>query len=199
MKKLIYLLIFCIPLFSQGQELLKQVQNKYNDINSISASFVQNVKNEKNKINQKMQGKLVYKKGNKIRVEFDKITIVTDGKSTWNYDSRLKRLIISKAEDNPSSFSFEAFVFNYPAKCNVEYKNENGSRQIILTPKTGKREFKKAILIVAPDNLIKEINIIDNSETFYQIELLNTEINSGIPDTVFNFSTPSGAKVVDLR
>lgn len=198
MKNIFIILFFFSFLYSQNNEVLLSVQNKFKSLNGLSSDFNQSIvtKNKDNTTN--IKGKVYYKKGNKIKLELEKATIISDGKTIWNYDKRLERVVISNANDNPSAFSIENYVFEYPKKCKLETQKVDNFIILILTPNSSKKDFKKAVLKINSENLVDEIEITDISETIYKINFINIQTKE-IKDNFFYFNPPQGVNVVDLR
>ncbi|KAA0247209.1 MAG: outer membrane lipoprotein carrier protein LolA [Chlorobiota bacterium] len=97
MKSVITSIFFISVLFlsnslgqANPQELLKNIQDKFNSINDLSADLAQSVNG---KIN--LKGKVFYKKDNHLRFEFENNVIVSDGETSWNYSKKQNKVIIS--------------------------------------------------------------------------------------------------------
>ena len=93
MKILISLLVlfYSIVGFAQSAEsVLKSLQNKFDSISDLSADV-----NQKSNGKSSLSGKLFFKKENKLRMEFGNQTIIADGTTSWNYNKKDKKVIIS--------------------------------------------------------------------------------------------------------
>jgi outer membrane lipoprotein-sorting protein len=123
-------------------ELLKSVQSKYNSVSTISVNF-----NKSAGSKEDFSGKLFLKKDNKLRIELKNNLIVTDGETFWNYDKKQKKVIINNYDaSDPSEFSLNSFVNDYPSKCNLTSGEEGDFKTMTLVPKTSELNFKKATL-----------------------------------------------------
>jgi chaperone LolA len=198
MKKLIILMALTVGwvAFGQGNTgvLLKSVQAKYNSITSLSVNF-----NKSAGSKEDFSGKLFLKKDNKLRIELKNNLIVTDGETFWNYDKKQKKVIINNYDaSDPSEFSLNSFVNDYPSKCNLTSGEEGDFKTLTLVPKTSELNFKKATLYINDDNLIEKV-IMENNTGISTITLSGYKLNQSTPDKEFTFSPPEGIKVIDLR
>ena len=69
-----------------AQDIIKNVQDNYKNITDAKATFSQTVKFNKGK-SQSSSGTLYIKKEKKYRIEAGNQTIVTDGSTSWSYNS----------------------------------------------------------------------------------------------------------------
>ncbi|MEO8399235.1 MAG: outer membrane lipoprotein carrier protein LolA [Ignavibacteriaceae bacterium] len=197
MKKLmifVFAVFFSSNIFSQENQnnLLSSVQEKYNSLSSLSANFNQAL----NGIT-KLTGKVYFAKGNKIRIELKNSTIISDGSTFWNYNKKQNKVVINNYDENdPSSFSINKIIFDYPSKCEVT--DESGV--ITLIPKIkSDLDFSKAQLWVNDNNLVEKVLIEDPSRGKIEFTLSIYKINQRISDNMFTLLPPEGTKIIDLR
>lgn len=189
-------LFFATTTFSQNAEaVLKSLQNKFNSINSLSVNVTQ-------KANSKsaLTGKMYFKKENNIRVEFTNQLIVSDGKTSWNYNKKDKKVIISDYDDTGSGLlSINYLVYQYPSECNLSLSSEDGKQVLILTPKSKRNNFGEVKLFINKDNLIDKIITSNQGAGSIEILFSNYSLNPSISDSQFSFTPPEGTSIVDLR
>ena len=105
---------FCLAQ-DKGKDLLDSVQKKYKSINDLSADFKQSLGGKAS-----INGKIYYSKGNKFRLELKNSTIISDGTVLWNYNKGQKKVVINNASaSDPSFFTIENFLYDYPSKSSV--------------------------------------------------------------------------------
>ncbi len=184
-----------------GNETLKKIQNKFKSINNFNADFTQTISDPEGQQNGKLSGKFFYKRKNKFAVELKNNSIISDGTTVWNYDARSKRVIISNFRDEPTSFSLERYIFDYPALCKIKFSGTGkGNEEIIeLVPKENYIDFKSAKIWKSSDNMISKMEIIDLADVKYVFQLSSIKIDQDIKDSKFNFTPPKGIKIIDLR
>jgi len=184
-----------------GNETLRKIQNKFKSIINFSAEFKQTIFDPDGKQNAKLSGKFLYKRKNKFVVELRNGSIISDGTSVWNYDSRLKRVVISSFSDEPTFFSLERYIFDYPVLCKIKYiGSEKGKDEIIeLVPKDNNIDFKSAKIWKNQDDMISRMEIIDLADIKYIFQLSLVKIDQDIPDSKFSYTPSKGIKIIDLR
>lgn len=200
MIKFVLLILFTGQLlFAQSAEqIFENIQSKFKSIDDFSADYT-SVAEGFNNQSVKIQGKMFYKKEKMLRVEFKGSVIISDGTSLWNYNERMKRVIIQNLDNEPAVLDFSKYLFEYPENCsfqswdNPDYKN---SVKIVPQSDAGYSE----LFIAADKNfIIRFIKIIDSSENIFSFKLDNVKINSGINASKFHFVTPEGVQSIDLR
>ena len=199
MKKIfpvvIILLVFPFVFAQNGNLLLKRIQDKYSSILSFSADFTQYSQNSK-----KLTGKLFYKKENNLRIETGSSTIVSNGSTNWNYNRKQNKVIITSYDDSdPSMFSFNKIIFDFPSGSKVE-TDGNDNNVLILTPdENSDLNFAQVKLWINNDDLVKKIEITGKDNSQITIELSNYKMNQNLSDSQFSFTPPEGSRVIDLR
>ena len=120
---LISILAFSAIAQDKGKDLLDSVQKKYKSLTDLSADFKQSM-NEKSSL----KGKIFYSRGNKLRLELKNSTIISDGTILWNYNKGQKKVVINNASgSDPSFFTTDKFLYDYPSKSGVTMEKEERS------------------------------------------------------------------------
>ena len=202
-KFLIYLFLSAALYAQSASDILNKVQNKFRAINNFSATFSQIYKQTQEQSGTKVTGKILYEKKNKFNIELNAISIISDGESIWNYNKKSNRVVISNHEKDPSSFSLEMFIFDYPPMCDtkliLDENVKNGEELLELIPKDKKLQFKIIRILVNYDGMISRLEVTDNMDIKYIFQFNNIKYNQDIPDSKFTFSPPKGIKIIDLR
>lgn len=201
--KIVFILLFTQLIFAQSaNEILKKAQAKFNSISSFSANFSQMVLNPNGKTTAKDNGTFIYKRKNKFIVDQKKSTIVSNAESVWNYDKVNKKVVISTFQDDPTSFSIERFIFNYPALCRLKFVQEesNDNEKVIqLIPKDEQLDVKEIKIRLDNNYLISKLEIVDLLEIRYSFSFTGIRENTEVPESRFTFYPPKGTKIIDLR
>ena len=208
MKIFKYLLIFLfVPLFSiciaqDAQEIIKNVQSKYNSITDATANYTQTVKYSSGK-SSSSSGIIYIQKEDKYRIETKNDVIVTDGVTSWAYSKKKNQVIIDNYKDNGNTFSPNKFLFSYPVNFYSDLEGDenvggNDCYLLKLTPRK-KGSIKEAkICVDKSSNLIRKI-VITTSESTSTYVLKKITLDSGVSNSKFSFSPPEGVEIVDLR
>lgn len=194
---LIITLIFCNSIVAQddAKALLKDIQNKFDSINDLSAEITQLVNG---KIN--LEGKVYYKKENHLRFEFNNMLIVSDGETSWNYNEQQNKVIITNYDTEGNKIlSLRQIIFEYPDECELSTYDSEGEKVLQLIPQNNSLSFNSVKLFITDDNLISKVLIDDPSTGSIQVFLSNYKINKNLSESLFSFSPPEGSQVLDLR
>ena len=195
-KFLIIIFFSFISIKAQDTHLLKKLQENFNSLKDFSADLVQL---NNGKIN--LEGKIFFKKENNLRLELKNLIIVSDGKTNWNYNKRLKKVIISNYDENdPSVLSLKRIIFDYPSKCEVSEDTKNGENILILKPKINSGINAELVKIwLNREYDISKVLVNESAGNSIEVRFSNYKINAEIPDSKFSFTPPQGTKVIDLR
>ena len=198
MKILISLLVLLLSTvgFTQNAEsVLKSLQNKFDSITDLTADVAQ-----KNNGQSNLTGKMYFKKENNIRLEVGNQTIVADGKTSWNYNKKNKKVIISDYDEAGSGLlSINYLVYQYPAECDLSLSTEGSSQILNLKPKSKKNNLGEVKLYISKENLIDKALISNPASGTMEVSFSNYKLNQNLPDSKFSFTEPEGTAVVDLR
>lgn len=198
MKIFISLLFFFYSFigFAQDAEsVLKSLQNKFDSITDLSADVSQ-----KSNGKSSVSGKMFFKKTNNLRIEFGNQTIVADGQTTWNYNKKDKKVIISNYDETGSGLlSINYLIYDYPADCNLSLSSEGNKQILLLKPKSKKNNIGEVKLYITKENLIDKAVISNQATGTMEVSFLNYKLNQKISDSYFSFTAPEGTTVVDLR
>ncbi len=196
-KIITLILIISAAGFAQNNAdgLLRKLQNKFDATKDFSADFKQSI-NEK----VKLSGKFYYKQKDKFKLLLNNMVVVSNGTTNWNYNKKLNKVIISNYDkSDPSVFSLETIIHDYPAGCDISMV-DGESKVIKLVPKKGENfGFNYVQIWINGKDLISKIVVNDFNNSDMAIEFSNYALNSGLSDSLFNFTPPEGSSVIDLR
>jgi outer membrane lipoprotein-sorting protein len=180
---------------SDAEGLLKKVQDKFDTITDLSANITQSIKGKTN-----LSGKVYYKKENKLRFEFKNILIISDGETSWNYNKKENKVIITSYDDETTDqLSINKLIYEYPSECNISTDDADGEKVLVLKPKTASLNFNSAKLWVDNNNLITKVLYDDPAAGSGQIIISNYKLNQNLPESYFSFAPPEGSQIIDLR
>ena len=196
---LIYLISSLVLNVSFGQDsaddVLQKIQEKFDTINDLSANLTQSVNG-----NLSLNGKVYYKRENKLRFEFKNILIISDGESAWNYNQKDNKVVITDYESEGNKIlSLRQIVYEYPEDCEMSTYESEGQRVLELVPNDDTFSFNNIKLYLNKDYLITKALIDDPASGKIELDLSDYQLNKNIPDSFFQFSPPEGSKVIDLR
>ena len=197
---LAYLLIgisFCVSAIAQtgGEELLNKLQNRFDSVDNLSADFSQSTNGK-----TYLSGKIFFKKKNKIRIDTKRLLIISNGETTWNYNKKENKVIISNYdESDPGVFSINEIIYKYPEECEVKSEFINNEDVLVLIPNTYTFNFDSVKIWLNDESLIDKVIVDDPTMGKTEVIFSNYKINNNLPDTDFSFTPPEGSKIIDLR
>ncbi|NNG26031.1 MAG: outer membrane lipoprotein carrier protein LolA [Ignavibacteriaceae bacterium] len=195
---LLLILLFSTKLViaqNDPNQLLEAVQEKFNALADLSANLSQSVNGAAN-----LQGKVYFKKENKIRFELTNILIISDGETNWNYNKKENKVIISSYDEEEAGLlSIDHIIFDYPTECELSTYMAEDQVVLQLVPQTSTFSFISVKLWVTDDNLISRVLVDDPAAGLVQIDLTDYSVDKNLPDSKFTFTPPEGSKVIDLR
>ncbi len=210
MRSFVIALLTCVafaaPALAQtAEEELEQVRKKYDTVNDAELRFSQTVRFSMSKVEQRLDGTLLMKKGNKYRVETDEMTVVTDGETVWSYSRINNQVLIDRFKLDERSFSPERILMAAPADFSASLLGHEkvGKVETVvlkLLPATDQSFLSVLKLWVDEgDHLIRKVEMTDanGKETTYVVTEIR--INSGVTDGRFTYKIPEGVETVDLR
>ena len=157
------------------------------------------------------KGKIQYKKPDKILLTFDDPKdqkIVSDGKVLYIYIPYLKVVIKQTlGEGTESSILttgsekglyklFNEYAFSFYDKSTPQKFDDTQAYHLRLTQKKPQIGFKKMDMWVSKDGLILQSNGISPNDIKVSLTFHNIQINSEVPDYIFDFEIPADAQVI---
>ena len=198
MKSILCLLFFAysaIGFAQDAESVLKSLQDKFDSITDLSVDVTQ-----KSNGKSSLSGKMYFKKENNLRFEFGNQTIVADGKTSWNYNKKGKKVIISNYDDADAGLlSINYLIYKYPSECDLSLLSEDGKQILNLVPKSKRNNLGEVKLYITKESLIDKAVISNQATGKMEVIFSNYKLNQKIADSKFSFTAPEGTSVVDLR
>ena len=189
--------VFAATTFSQNDtdNVLNDLQSKFDTIKDLSVEFTQSGNGK-----SKLVGMLFIKKENKLKINTKNLIIVSDGTTSWSYNKKENKVIISNYDENdPGVFSIKELVYELPAESDIELSNENGQNVLTLTPNSYNYSFDSAKLWINEDNLISKVVLNDAAIEIVKVKFSNYQLNQNLKDSEFSFTPPEGSRIIDIR
>ena len=179
--------------------LFSQLRKKYGSMNSLEVSFrsVEPISG--------IDGSLKALRSGKYHLSVSDRVIICDGKTIWNYVPARQNVTINTLKSKPSSsldIVLFTFLYNYQPQSLKDYTVGKSTYQgLELVPKNGKTAMgikSLTVFVKKGGSEIKRIRAIDGQqELVWEINTLKT--NTSFSESLFSFSPPKGAEIIDLR
>jgi outer membrane lipoprotein carrier protein len=182
--------------------LLDHVQQHYQSTRSFSAKFDETI-TRPGALPIRRSGVIYYEKPGKLRWEFEGSqpeTIVSDGKTIYDYDPALNQVIetpLAQASRSEPAAAFLLGVGNVKRDFTSEAiiaPNSRGLVHVALTPKQGGQRIEAGIERTTYN--IATLSISDAMGNRTDLSFSNIELNQPIQAAQFTFTPPDGADIV---
>ncbi len=180
----------------RAKEIIKNVQKKYKELQSLKADFEQEFIWQLVGETQTIKGLLYLSAGNRYRIETDTQTIVSNGTTVWVYSELDNQVIIDstdKSEENPLP---KDLLFQYSEEYKPELAGEekfNGEKTYVLNllPKDEDAFITSMKIWVDASSWltikVEQVDINDNVNTYI---IGNIKENLQFEDSLFIFEIP---------
>ena len=202
----IILMTFMFTYAQDVEDIIENVQDKYEDIDDLTATFKQIESFKLTGSTSETVGKIYIKEGVKYRFESENQVITTDGKTVWTYNAINKQLIIDNVRKDSGALLPRDMLFKYPKEYYSTLLNEeniNGKTFFVvkLDPKNNIHGYVKSMKIWVEDGkwLIDRIETTDLNDNTSTFEISNLKTDQGLSDDLFSFRAGEGIQVVDMR
>lgn len=201
------LLLFSGILAAQDvKDIVKEIQEKYEDIEYLSADFIQIEQFKLTGSRSETKGKIFIKDGIQYRLETEDQSIATDGKSVWTYNKFTNQVLIDRVKPGDGSLLPRDLLFKYPKDymASLFDKEKIDGRQFYilkLDPKEDVYGYVKSmkIWVDSKSYIISKIEYNDFNDNTSMFEVREIDTEKKLPDGLFIFQIKEGMDVVDLR
>jgi len=187
-------------------ELMDKVETRHAGT-GFSARFLQQSTIKAMDITDNANGKIQVKRPGMMRWEYEKPTkqvIVSDGQELWVHKPQDNQVMIGKAADyfgdgKGASFLSDIRLIRKNFTLSLE-KEKEGYHVIKLLPKEKKFDISAIYLSVSKKTFeIEKVITYNSYEDETIIQMTNYQFNQDIDNSVFRFTIPQGAEVLQME
>lgn len=193
------LLLFAQANDSQAKKILDGVNGKMKSFKGVTANFTITSVSSKGKNNGNRAGKVSIK-GQKYLLKQDKVEIICDGQTIWNYDGA-KTITVSSVEESGSTLSPQNLLSNFYDK-DFTYKlvgTKGNFHEIEMKPTDARKNFQKVNVFVDKNSsLITRARILDKSNNTVEFALSGINTNAALDDKLFTFNKARFPKDIEI-
>jgi len=199
---LLFLYLLFLPKTSLGNDF--NVVDFFNNIDTMRAEFIQINKGVSSTSAIQGSGEIFLEKPNKLfweMLEPYKKTMVINGSTMIFYDEDLNQALISDyIKDNNSSWInlFMESKYSNDAQL-IKEQTLIGDQYYVSFMIDDFRDQYKSVIFVFQNERLNKVKLEDLSSQTIEIEFTAFEINPIIKKTLFNFTVPQSADVIDQR
>lgn len=188
-----------------AEELIQQIQEKYENLKDFSCHFSQSVEFSVTKSTQRFQGSLWVQRGNKYHIEVEDQIIVTNGRTVWSFSRATNQVLIDRYREDIGGLTPDRVLVDILDRYTVTpVDNETAVKDRVsilkLNPKERLSNMKWLKLWIDTDQLLlQRVQVQDVMGNLTTYDVSDMKFNAGLSDSLFLFHPPEGAEIVDLR
>jgi len=198
--------VFC----ATGQEVLSEIQSRYEKTNDFEANFIQEYIGKVMKQPSKGEGKVYFKKKGMMRWDYTvpNQKLISDGHTLWYYQPEEKQVLVSdvsKVLKERTPLAFLAGEGNLSRDFNLLNLNESVSQKednyvVELAPKEPLATLSKLILTVDKKTyIVLQADVVDGLGNVTRTRFIDTKTNVGLANSFFQFTIPPGTEVIKMQ
>jgi outer membrane lipoprotein carrier protein len=207
---LFHLIFNPVVLCATGQEVLNEIQNRYEKTNDFEAHFIQEYIGKVMKQPNKGEGKVYFKKKGMMRWDYTvpNQKLISDGHTLWYYQPEEKQVLVSnvsKVLKEKTPLAFLAGEGNLSRDFNILNLNESVSQKednyvAELVPKESLVTLSKLMLTVDKKTYtVLQADVIDGLGNVTRTRFIDIKTNTGLSNSFFHFTIPPGTEVIKMQ
>lgn len=201
----VFSLTLASPALAQTNALsLSDVQEAYDDLEGLRASFTQLISSDFAGDTTRVEGTVLLS-GNKYRVQTPDQTVITNGETTWIYTPADSQVVINDAGNDATQVTPKTFLTASSERYRIT-ESQSVTRagaphqKLAVTATDSTSRFEAAVLWVRQaDRVVTRMQATDRNGSTLDLRLGDITVNPTLEDSSFAFSPPNGVEVVDLR
>lgn len=192
-----------------ARTVLLRASEAYGKVRSLRAEFVQTAENPLLRSRVTSRGTLVQRRPDRFLMRFSEPAgdvIVSDGEWIWVYYPSVDEKQVMRAPvgaggaggaDLQAQFLGDPLTRFTPSLEGTESVRGRRAYVLLLTPRvdTGFRSLK--VWIDAQDHLVRRFELVESNGVKRHFELDRLEVDVAAPDSLFRFTPPEGARIVE--
>ncbi len=195
---------------ANGQEVLNEIQNRYEKTNDFEASFIQEYIGKGMRQSNRGEGKVYFKKKGMMRWDYTvpKQRFVSDGHTLWYYQPEEKQVLVSDVSSvlkERTPLAFLAGEGNLSRDFSFLNLNESVPQKeddyvIELAPKEPIATLSKLVLTVDKKTYtVLQADVFDGLGNLTRTQFTDIKTNVGVSNSLFQFAIPPGTEVIKMQ
>jgi outer membrane lipoprotein carrier protein len=202
---------FCLLLVGTGllqsaptaDELIRRVETRYNAAKTLSLDFVENY-NMQGHPRPPEEGKLTLRKQRKMRWDYLRPAgklFISDGKTVYLYsaaENRVEKMPLKETDDMRAPLAFLLGRLDMKKEFqDFTVRPGDGGSWLAARSKNDRTPYDNIEMLVAPDGEVKELKVSGRDQSLMAFSFKDERLNPPVSDSLFHFTIPTGAEVVD--
>jgi len=207
---LLHLVFRGVAFCATGQEVLTEVQNRYEKTNDFEASFIQEYIGKGFGQSSRGEGKVYFKKKGMMRWDYTvpNQKFISDGHTLWYYQPEEKQVLVSDVssilkERTPLAFLAGEGNLSRDFKflnLNQSVSDKEDNYVVELAPKEPMSTLTKLVLTVDKKTYtVLQADVFDGFGNLTRTRFIHIKTNVGVSQSFFQFVAPSGTEVIPMQ
>jgi outer membrane lipoprotein carrier protein len=207
---LILLVFNPVAFCATGQEVLNEIQNRYEKTNDYESNFIQEYIGKVMRQPNRGEGKVYFKKKGMMRWDYTvpNQKLISDGHTLWYYQPEEKQVLVSDVSSvlkERTPLAFLAGEGNLSRDFNLLNLNESVSQKednyvVELSPKEPLVTLSKLILTVDKKTYtVLQADVFDGLGNVTRTRFIDIKTNAGLSNSFFQFTIPPGTEVIKMQ
>ena len=192
------------------QEIARNLQESYNKISTLQASFTQETFSKLSSRKRIGTGSLILVKPGLMRWDYltpDEQVFICDGEQLLMYFAKEKQMFTSSAKrylESDVMYSFFAGTadigrdFDIEESLEIEQDIDDLTYQIKLIPKKGHPQIEEVTVWVDRSSyLLRRLRVLDKFGSVTDISFVDILRNTKVKSTMFVYSPPEGTEIIE--
>ncbi len=186
-----------------ADELVRQVQERYNNARTLSVSFVENY-SLLGHPRLPESGTLTLRKGGKMRWDYTRPAgklFISDGKTIYLYtaaDNRVEKVPLKDTEDMRVPLGFLLGKLDMKKEFrDFRVSEGEGGSWLKAAARGDQVPYKTVEMLVGLRGSVQQLKIVGRDGALLTYAFQDERLNPLVADTLFRFTVPPGAEVVD--
>jgi outer membrane lipoprotein carrier protein len=199
------LLVSALAADSRVDDLLKQVEARYNHARTLQVLF-QEQYTRPGEIRRTESGTLMLRKPGRMRWEYSQPKgkqFVSDGKYLYLYTpdtNQVEKTKMQETADMRAPLAFLLGKLNFQKEFhNIQGKPEGPLMRIAAEPKTENLPYSAVEFLVTVDGIIREVKVTAYDKSIIDFTFSAEQMDPPLDGKLFQFQLPAGARLVDER
>jgi len=207
---LFHLVFNPVAFCATGQEVLNEIQSRYEKTNDFEASFIQEYVGKVMRQSNRGEGKVYFKKKGMMRWDYTvpNQKLISDGQTLWYYQPEEKQVLlsdVSRVLKEKTPLGFLAGEGNLSRDFDLLNLNESVSQKednyvVELAPKEPLATLAKLTLTVDKKTYtVLQSDVFDGLGNVTRTRFIDIKTNVGLSNSFFHFTIPPGTEVIKMQ
>jgi outer membrane lipoprotein carrier protein len=186
-----------------SDQLIKQLQDRYNGARTLSVHFVESYSIQGHP-RPPETGTLTLRKQGKMRWDYTRPAgklFISDGKEVFLYtarDNRVEKVPLKDTEDMRAPLAFLLGRLDMKKEFReFQVRAGEGGTWLEATAKNDRLPYEEVQMLIAADGSVRQLKVLGRDQSILDYAFTDERLNPPVSESLFHFQAPPGAEVVN--